>query len=60
MPNLYRNEDTGHWYMELDQIRIVFEETLHGLEAVGWYRPGGGKKEYSNDPYARIAREMLE
>ena len=60
MPNLHWNEDTQHWYTDIDQIRLVWEETNHGLELAGWYRPGGWKKDHSHDPYARIASGMLE
>lgn len=29
------NEETNHYYVDLDQIRLVFEDG----KLVGWYRP---------------------
>ncbi len=49
-------EDTGHWYQDIDGIRLVYEDG----EIVGWYRPDGWGVQMPMDGYAAMVREMIE
>ncbi len=40
MYNMVFNEDSGHWYMDIDGIRLVYEPMQNNFpKLVGWYRP---------------------
>ena len=56
MANIWYCEDTGHWYQDIDGIRLVYEDG----EIVGWYRPDGWGVQMPMDGYAAMVGEMLE
>ena len=54
------NKDTDHWYLDIDGIRLVYEN-VGEYKLVGWYRPDGwGKTAPAENGYAVMVGGMLE
>lgn len=61
MYNMTFNEDSGHWYMDIDGIRLVYEPMQGDFQKlVGWYRPDGWIEEQRVDGYTAMALDMIE
>lgn len=62
MANIWYCEDTGHWYQDIDGIRLVYEKEFgfRFPKLVGWYRPDGWGVQMPIDGYAAMVGEMLE
>lgn len=61
MANIWYCEDTGHWYQDIDGIRLVYEKDPGNFpKLVGWYRPDGWGVQMPIDGYAAMVGEMLE